>query len=469
MGLTDATLLPLLLSFVKRKDFILPPRVLIVDLMCNLHQMINVEVTSLTHLFNCVMAGYMEELCRPDSSIEWLWVSVDRPEVPLIKSDTKKKRAASAEGKSNTLPYPPATRVSEHGQLLHIAIAETSSASAGEFARWELKKEITPIQVSRLCSSRELRKWVFVFWFTRLAPLLSRHLPSGKTIVFSYSDDPLLSPVIVRSELDAPLDMKERWFNRWLEADWDQSRGLDCLLHYLQGSPRTISVLACAYDGDMYGIWSLFVSHLKHAGQCKLYFWNMNSSDNKAVVCMNDFEEKLRKEHRVTAHQFAVFMHTMGNDYTDKKLLTPGVGAEVAWPRFCQYAKTRPACDLTSDVKSFELLLDAMISNPRGYKSKTKAQLAALAARTPDQLEDQLERLKAGVRAWSSCAISAGPMEGDRLLMAPWRYKPKPMASMPVASEASEGPQAMALDLLDKRGYGEMPSSDLSVYLNEDE
>jgi hypothetical protein len=447
MGFQDKTLLPLLISIAAgaTRDFIPWPEILILDLMCHLHQMGAMEVTPV-ELWNYIMEPIRRHLNDPRNKTRTVWISVDKRYVPKLKLNTSKardSRAAATSAKpgeveeeeekkmpASSLPYPPHTQVDEFGRVIFVKLLETTTSAAPQYqvAGWP---EGNKLILSRLCSSRELRYKVFLYMFTKLAPLEAKNLPKFTRLVISFSDDREVSPVIVESK-DEPfpylhyggIGLNDRLYNGWPEADHDQAYGLQALLKEIiqhERGLRPLGVLACSVDGDMYGIWSMFVSHARNSvwvnGGLQLYFWNMNpvkGGPNSKTVDMIRFTKNLGT-FGMTGEGLAWFMHSMGNDYADKQTLLPRVSAEKAWPRFVRSfekgdRKIGPILDSPAALVKFLLVLATDES-----KDKTE-EAVKRAVKDQASIEHQLERIRAGMRLWRLSFCQSGPDEGDEWL-----------------------------------------------------
>jgi len=440
MGFQDKTLLPLLISLASGaiRESMPWPEILMLDLMCHLHQMGSMEATPV-ELWNYIMEPIRRHLNNPYNKTKTVWISVDKRYVPKLKQNTTKARDSRAanetkgdgqgEEKKSTassLPYPPHTQVDEYGRVIFVRLLSTTTNSAPhyEVAGWP---EGNKLVLSRLCSSRELRYKVFLYMFTKLAPLESKNLPKGTRLIISFSDDQKVSPVVVTSNQDEPLGpffAKDRLFfyNSWPEADHDQPFGLKQLLEERRKDPQRglgpVSVLACSVDGDMYGIWSMFIDHPRNSvwvnGGLQLYFWNMNpvkGGPNAKTVDMVQFVKNVRK-YGVHADALSLFKLLMGNDYTDRKALMPRVSAEKAWPRFVRAldASKNTVSSITDSVHALRKFLIVLATD----ESKGRVEKSVLeAAKNESALKSQLERVSAGLRLCRLCFCEVGPRDDD--------------------------------------------------------
>lgn len=428
------------------RDFIPWPEILMLDLMCHLHQMGSMEATP-DELYNYIMEPIRMLLHHPLNKTKTVWISVDKRYVPKLKLGTTKKRdarSASAAGAedgegeekerpSNSLPYPPHTQVDEHGRVIFVKLWPTTKS--GEFAQYCVAgtPKDNKLVMTRLCASRELRYKVFLYMFTKLAPLETKNLPAGTRLIISFSDDVSYSPVVVESKQDQHRSVwggmsREFFHNAWPEADHDQPAGLAVLLTEILKTPgagngyRPVSVLSCSVDSDMYGIWSMFVSHPRNSvwvnAGLQLYFWNMNpkrDGPNAKVVDMCQFVKGVQKDYGVTGEGLALFMHLLGNDYTNKQALTPRVSAEKAWPRFVAYfAKLEQKTG--SVVESPDALARCLMALARNQQNGKEEKAIIAAVKDREELAKQLDRIRAGLRLWRLSFSARGPPEDDEWL-----------------------------------------------------
>ncbi len=460
MGLQDKTLLPLLITLAAgaTRDFIPWPEIVLLDLMCHLHQMGAMEVTPV-ELYNYILEPIRRHLHDPRNKTTTVWMSVDKRYVPVLKQNTSQARdtrAAAASASTSaagvnpatdgdgeeekkapsavvpTLPYPATTQVDEFGRVIFMKLLPTTTRQSPQYciAGWPDGNRLV---VSRLCSSRELRYKVFLYIFTKLAPLEARNLPCGTRLIISFTDDRAIGPIVVTgrhgsvpllssaaasaaSHAAASPGECAAFYNGWPEADHDQPAGLRALLREREEArdgPRALSVLACSVDSDMYGIWSLFLSHPRFStwvnGGLQLYFWNMNpikGGPNARVIDMTQFAHKLQAEHCVTSDGLGLFMHVLGNDYTKKQALTPRISAQKAWPRFVQIFQTygRSISPILDSPETLAKFLRALGTDTAKGKEE-KAVVAAL--KDKETLAQQFIRIQAGLRLWrlSFCEI----------------------------------------------------------------
>lgn len=437
MGFQDATLLRLLLSLVPAayRDFIPWPEILIIDLMVCIHRMGAWAMTA-EELWNALITPYLELLHMPGNKTRTIWISVDKKFVPKLKQQTSQKRdrtaasaSADSEQKSVSLPYPSKTQMDAWGRVIPVRL-HPSTLSSNEYAKYVVAEPPSDNKfvVSRMCSSRKFRHRVFLWMFRHMAPKASAHLPSGCRLVISFSEDPEHSPIVVESADDLKRPDFKRWrredlFNSWSESDHDQPRGL---VNLLQREPhvRPLSVLACSVDGDMLGIWPLFLTHPRNSvwvnGGLHVYLWNMNQKEdgtNAKVLHMNTFTQALMSERKIAPDALSRFMALTGNDYTNKQHLLPRLSAEKAWPRFEYLMSTEQKKPLTPGVSAGHLraFMRQLLKDPTTEKDD-KAAVKAFDAITEKQFQEQYERVEASMRMWRLCCSLPGPPEGDEWL-----------------------------------------------------